>query len=813
MTSARILVVEDDAIVAAHLERVLAQMGYEVTRLVATGEDAVAAAGADRPDVVLMDVRLRGEMDGIRAAEEIRAGYGLPIIYLTAYADEPLIQKAKRTEPYGYLAKPVRDKELHASIEMALYKHATDRKLKHLSDVLRAVRDVNKLITRERDRFRMMAGACRILEHTRGYVLVVVNLVSEGGSPTVVVGEGAPELAAALLRMSADDLMQTPCMRSIRQGKMEVCDCSEAVQTESAWGRAAAAQGVCAIASIPMRYEEKTYGALCVYGDRQDAFGPGEMDLLEELADDLAFAVKGLADQEARLAAELQLQASEERYRELVENLNEVIISLDADSRIAFVSPAATAILGYAPAEMVGRPYQDFIHADDLSPVRAAFQDLLRGELSPSEYRMITKSGAVRWVRSSSRPVVEDGRITGIQGLISDITERTVLETQLRRAQKLEAFGQLAGGVAHDFNNVLQTIVGYLSLAMRSLNPAHESYDDLKEIERATERAAALTRQLLAFGRRQVLDLRVQNLSDVVAGMLKMMQRALGEHIVLNLHARPSTPTVRIDAGQIEQVLLNLALNARDAMPGGGQLDIGTDIIHLERDHVAAHPEATAGTYAVLRVSDTGSGMSEEVKAHVFEPFFTTKAEGTGSGLGLAMVHGIVKQHEGFCEIESEPGRGTSVAIYLPEAAEPASQEEARIEVPKPAGGTEVILMAEDEGAIRALNARILSSAGYRVLQAANGEEAMKVFDDHGGGVDLALLDVVMPRAGGVAVLQHVRAHRPGLPVVFSSGYSDDVSQTRLVQEQGLALLRKPFTPNELLLAVRAALDSARGTS
>ncbi len=799
MARSRVLVVEDDAIVAAHLERVLEQMGYDVVGLAATGEDAIELAGREAPHVVLMDVRLRGEMDGTRAAEEIRLRWGVPVIYLTAYADEPLIEKAKLTSPYGYLAKPVREKELRASIEMALYKHATDRALEHLSRVLRAVRDVNQLITRVRDRRLLLQGACEVLQRTRGYTLVTIHVEASPDFPRgAVFAAGAPGLAEAIEGAPHGD-PPAPWEVAAGTGEPVICGDLEGEGSHGAWAEHAVRWGVRAVAALPLTHGDLRYGALCVWGQGPDLFGDEELGLLEELATDVAFGLKSIE-------AEERLVASEARYRELVESFDEVIYAVDAQGRITFVSSAITRLLGYRPEELIGSPWARVVHPEDVEAVQGLD---LKGRTGPREHRLVAKDGSLRWVRWWATPILREGRVIGVQGVVFDVTERRRLEVQLRRAQRLEALGQLAGGVAHDFNNVLQTIVGYLGLALRSLDPTHRAYADLKEIERAVERASTLTRQLLAFSKRQALDLRPQNLNDTIATLLKMLRRVLGEHIELEFDPHPSLPPVRADAGQVEQVVLNLALNARDAMPRGGRLLIRTEPITLGRAEVQDRPGVREGSFVVMRVTDTGTGMTEEVRARAFEPFFTTKEEGRGTGLGLAMVYGIVQQHGGFVEIDSELGRGTTVSVYLPAAPEPVAPEEARAKAPPPKGGTETILLAEDEASIRALNARILASSGYRVLQAADGEEAIRLFDAHRDEVRLALLDVVMPKLGGIAVMDHIRGVRPRVPVVFCSGYSNHESQARLVQERGLTLLRKPFAAEALLRAVREALDAA----
>lgn len=800
MSDLRVLVVEDDAIVAAHLERILTQMGYRVAGLAATGEEAIASAGQNMPDVVLMDVRLRGAMSGVEAAVEIRQRWGFPIVYLTAYADDPLIRDALRAEPYGYLTKPVRERELRAGIEMAYYRHVTDRQIRRLNEVLRMVRDVNELLVRRPDAASLLQEAVRILASRGGYAFAtVVGLDADppaagpGLSFLEAVRSGEPHAAQML-----------PCATVLRGGGSVVWN-ELPHELPDDIRRAALSCGVAAIAAIPLRHGERSWGALCV-GAGRHAFSQEEVELLEALGADVASALKAIEDDHARREAEARCAASEQRYRDLVENLDDVVYTVDPSGVITFVNSAVKRLFGYEPDELLGTPYTAFVHPDDVDAITDAFRDLLANRLYPSEYRVVAKDGLTRWVRSRSRPVIEAGSVVAIRGVLSDVTERKSLEEQLRRSQRLEALGQLAGGVAHDFNNALQAIVGYLSLALREASPGTRLHDDLKEIERATSRAATLTRQLLAFGPRQSMEAKPHDLNDVVAGFLKMLRRVLGEHIELEFAPASAMPAVNVDPGQIEQAVLNLALNARDAMPAGGTLSIRTELVTV-KPGPRMPDEAREGRFVVVRVADTGTGMTEEVRNRAFEPFFTTEGEGTGTGLGLAMVYGIVKQHGGFVDLESEVGRGTTVSLFLPALETPATREETAPSAPPPAGGRETILLAEDETAIRALNVRILTAAGYRVLPAADGDEAIALFDAEPDAVHLAVLDVVMPRRGGFAVYRHLRQRRPSLPVLFSSGYSDDMEQTRLIQEQGLTILRKPFSPPDLLRAIREALE------
>lgn len=387
-------------------------------------------------------------------------------------------------------------------------------------------------------------------------------------------------------------------------------------------------------------------------------------------------------------------------------------------------------------------------------------------------------------------------------------TERLILEEQLRQAQKMEAIGQLAGGVAHDFNNVLHAIMGYGTLALDAAQPGSEQYDCLLEVIKGAEHASNLTRQLLAFGRRQVLELKDIDLNDLVSGILKMIRRVIGAHIQLDFMPGPNLKTVHGDPGQLEQVLLNLCINARDAMPNGGKLTIETKNGVLDSTYCHAHPWAKPGNYVALKVSDTGMGMDEETQRQIFEPFFTTKQLGHGTGLGLATVYGIMKQHEGLIHVYSEVGRGSIFKAYLPAAARSASEED-RPYVGAVPGGTETILFAEDDQAIRTLVLHALEEAGYTVYCAENGEEAVAMFTAHPDEIALSVLDVVMPKLGGQGVYDKIKAIQPQARVLFISGYSAGVGGMRIVPHDQAPFLQKPFDTRALLQKVRDIIDSA----
>jgi two-component system, cell cycle sensor histidine kinase and response regulator CckA len=630
MVSSQILVVEDEGIVARSLQSELRNMGYRVPEIAATGEEAIEKAGAGHPDLVLMDIILKGTMDGIEAAQEIRSRYDIPIIYLTAYEDERTLGRAKATEPFGYLLKPYQERELHTTVEMALHKHQAEKQV--------------------RETKRWLFGTLRCID--------------------------------------------------------------------------------------------------------------------------------------------------------------EAVIATDTSRRIRFMNPVAETLTGCSERDAMGRDLQEvFLLCDEQTRAALASpaaQALREGRSVPLETHALLRArdGRERPVEGSDAPIRdEEGQLAGSVLVFRDTTERRRLEEQFRQAQKMEAVGRLAGGIAHDFNNLLTAILGYSDMLATDLRPGDPLHDGLLEIKNAGERAAALTRQLLSFSRRQVLQPRVVDLNALVADMDKMLCRVIGEDIDLVSVLDPAVGRVRADPGQLEQVIMNLAVNARDAMPGGGKLTLATATVFLDA-------EVRPGRYVLLDVSDTGCGMDAGTQARIFEPFFTTKDVGKGTGLGLATVYGIVKQSEGHIAVSSKPGRGTTIKVYLPEVSDLA------VPAPVPGAaapflrGQETVLLVEDEAALRLLMLSMLRQSGYMVLQARDGTEALRLSDHHHEPIHLLVSDVLMPRMTGPALAEALAERRPALKVLYVSGYTDHAILPHDLLRPGVAFLQKPFTLDALARKMREVLET-----
>ena len=457
--------------------------------------------------------------------------------------------------------------------------------------------------------------------------------------------------------------------------------------------------------------------------------------------------------------------------------------------------------------------FLDVVHPADKTNVEEELWRAVRsGERCDLDFRVVDPSGRIRWLSLRGQATGPDGTAkTRVVGLVMDVTDRHQLEEQLLQSQKLEAIGRLAGGVAHDFNNLLTGILGYAGFALKSIPPGHPAHIDIVEIERAGERAAALTGQLLSYARRQMVAPKLVQLDQLMQNLENLLKRLLGEDVSLQTRYADNLWPARIDPGQFEQVILNLAVNARDAMPDGGQLTVETRNATLDEAYTAQHPEVAPGPYVMLAVTDTGHGMDETTQARIFEPFFTTKEQGKGTGLGLAVIYGIIKQAGGHIWVYSEPGKGTTFKVFLPRATgeDELAPELESADVASVAG-TEALLVVEDEPVVRSLAVRALVDQGYRVLQAADGPSALATARAYDGELHLLVTDVVMPGMNGRELADRLAADRPGIRVLYVSGYTDHAVVRHGVLEEGIAFLSKPFDLRDLTRTVREVLDSGR---
>jgi two-component system cell cycle sensor histidine kinase/response regulator CckA len=519
-------------------------------------------------------------------------------------------------------------------------------------------------------------------------------------------------------------------------------------------------------------------------------------------------------DVTARNRAAQAVRQSEEKYRRLVHEAPIGVTLSSLLGRFIVVNPGFVSMLGHASEEAVLalEPREVYASEEQRQALLARFHE--RGRIKREEIQLIRKDGTLITTQFTGRLVTDDSSGEQyVEATWEDVTEQRRVERQFQQAQKMEAVGQLAGGIAHDFNNLLTIIISSSDLVLADGTASGTARADLEAIRTAGKSAATLTRQLLAFSRQQVLQPRVMQMNDLLSGTGKLLDRLIGENIELITVLAPDAGTVKVDPGQIEQVIVNLAVNARDAMPNGGRLTIESKNIEFSEDlkeHKVLYP---AGKYVSLTVSDTGIGMDSETQSRVFEPFFTTKEPGEGTGLGLATVYGIVRQSGGFISVYSEPGQGTSFKIYFPRVDPVASVAEEAPRALKPLGGHETILVVEDAPAVRGIIRQVLTRLGYQVLEAHDGESAIALSTKHKGTIDLLLTDVIMPRMGGRVLADQISKQRPGIRVLYVSGYTDDAIVRHGVLEPGVNYLEKPFTPDTLAKKVRGVLERAAVSS
>jgi two-component system, cell cycle sensor histidine kinase and response regulator CckA len=759
--SATVLLVDDNEDSLGILEFVLHKEGFRVLTA-ASGLEGLELAFEHTPDLVLLDVMLP-DLDGIEVCARIKGSEALAgvlvLLYSAAVTSTDKQIEGLKTGADGYVAKPADPYELVARIEALLRLRRTEAALGEQERQFRAV-------------FGAALDAILVADDDR-------RIVDANPAAYRLFGLAGDELVGR----RADDFVSPDV----------------APRLDEIWGAF---------------LEAGEYTAACEIrlpdGSRRDV----EASARARMLPGRHLAV--LRDVTERRRAEKALRRSEERFRALVLNSTDVVHLLDARGVLLYESPAVTRVLGYDPEEMVGRSVADFIHPDDAERCETALASVVAYGLSgvTVECRVRHKDGSWRWVEAVGTNMLEDPAVEAVVINYRDISERRRAEEllreseeRLRQAQKLEAVGRLAGGVAHDFNNLLTVITGYCDLALRTVDAHDPLRERFVEIKQAGDRAADLTRQLLAFSRKQLLRPTVLDLNETIARIGGMLRRILGEDVELSTVPEPGLWRVYADPGQVEQVVLNLAANARHAMAGGGTLTIETANVRLDESDVAAHPDAVPGPHVMIAVSDTGAGMPAETLERIFEPFFTTKEVGKGTGLGLASVHGIVKQSGGSIRVQSEVGVGTTFRVYLPVARDeqaPAPPVEPRREAP---GGHETILLVEDEPGVRRLTAAGLRMHGYRVLEAADGADALGMLEADGGGVRLLLTDVVMPKMSGPELARRVAELRGSIRVLFMSGHAEGAIVHHGMLGRGVALLQKPFALADLAWKVRQVLD------
>jgi len=751
MTSTRILIVEDQVLLSKDLTRRLEEWGYDVVGAVSTGAEAVEMANQVKPDLVLMDLKLKGEIDGIEAASQILGHVDTAVVYLTAHSDQELFERAKKTQPFGYLTKPVSSAELRRSLEIALYKHGMERRLRESEERFRNV-------------FKTSPDA-----------ILIVNLNS---CVLVDVNDGFQSITG----YCAEEVVGKPCSHfGLWQDAEEFRRMMEKLGKEGQ------------VSNFETKLLRKDGRMITGLVSAKIVTLSGEPHIVGVFKD---------------IQAWREVEEDRSRLVTAIEQSAETIVITDANGTIQYVNPAFERITGYSRDEVIGqnpRILKSHQHSQDF--YREMWSTLARGAVWMGRFINKKKDGTLFEEEATISPVRdESGRTVNFVAVKRDVTQEILLQKQLLHAQRMEAVGTLAGGIAHDFNNLLQVIQGYAEIGLLEIKRNRPGYSALQEIRRAAKTAGELTQSLLTFSRQAESKLRPVNLNNELQQVAKILKRTLPKSITVNLKLAPHLRTINADPAQLQQVLMNLAVNSRDAMPHGGELVIETFNVDLNGEFTRSHLGTVPGPFVLLEVSDNGQGIDSVTAEHIFEPFFTTKAQGKGTGLGLSIVYGIVRTHGGTVVCHSKSGKGTSFRVYLPAITRNTETTES-LESEVSYHGFETILLVDDELALRNLGKGILTKFGYTVITAADGTEALEIYRENWQNISLVILDLMMPGMSGKDCLREMLTLNPRAKVVIATGYPAEGTTEPSPEEGAKACIRKPYTGKHMLELIREVLD------
>jgi PAS domain S-box-containing protein len=801
----RLLIVDDEVKLMTTLCETLSEQGYETVGC-ASGQEALAALHAQPFDILLTDLMMP-DTDGIAL---LRAGLEIDPdligILMTGQGTVQTAVEAMKVGAFDYITKPFKLNAILPVLTRAMEVRRLRSENVQLRETL-AIYELSKAIAFTLDLHMILYKMADAVIQQCAADEVSIMLPTQDGRDlfvAVVRGKEREHLLGERVPLDQGIAGWVACHREPLTLHGEV--------TDPRFTPVVPRSDIRSAVVIPMVAGGAFVGVVNVNTTRQRSFTLGQIKALSVLTGMAAAAVEN-----ARLYR--QVQEAEAKYRSIFEHAVEGIFQSTPEGRFLTVNPALARMLGYESPDDLITGITDIgrqLYGDPQRRVEWIRLVQEQGIVSQFEAQMYRKDGRAIWVSENARAVRDaNGTLLHYEGTIEDITERKraeeefkKLQAQFLQAQKMESVGRLAGGVAHDFNNLLTIINGYSSLLLTTLDTTDPKRADVEEIKTASDRAAALTRQLLIFSRRQTLEPRILNLNDLLTTLDKMLHRLIGEDIDLITIPAQDLWLVRADPGQIEQVLMNLVVNARDAMPHGGQLTIETENVELDDAYAQTHFEVTPGAYVMLAVSDTGIGMSPAVQAQIFEPFFTTKEQGKGTGLGLSTVYGIVKQSGGHIWVYSEEGKGTTFKVYLPRVEEAKDTPTQPGESKRSSGGTETILLVEDNDMVRKLSVRTLTELGYTVIEAQNPQEALGLCEQVSSPIHLLLTDVIMPGMTGKDLADRVQTLRPGVKVLYMSGYTDDAILHSGILEAKVSFLSKPFSPEVLASKVRAVLDN-----
>ncbi len=817
MSASRILVVEDEAIVSMEIVQRLSALGYEPAGRASTGDQAIAMADSLRPDLVLMDIRLRGPMDGIAAAEVIRRRFHTPVIFLTAYSEDDTLERAKLAEPYGYILKPFHDLELRSAIEIALYKHGAEKEIRRLNRIYDVLSQVSQTIVHVKSRDDLLPSVCRLLVERGAVDLAWIGLLDAETSrivPAAHYGSGHEILTEEIFYCDEQLEGEEDPGKAILEDRPYICN--KCGKDPDLYPRKQSIReyGFQSCASFPLRSHGQILGVLNIWVREPVFFREREVGLLEEVALNVSFALDKIDSEAKRERVEEALRESEERLRLFIGHTPVALAMLDRQMRYLYFSRRWLSDFNLGDRDLTGLSHYE-VFPEIPEYWKAAHRRALSGEVAQAESdRFERADGSVQWLHWEVRPWRDrTGEVAGVVIFSEDVTERKQIEEersraaiQLRQAQKMEAIGLLAGGIAHDFNNILSAILGYGEMALHDAPDETNLRKYVQQVLNAGYRARDLVKQILTFSRQTSREPSPVEIVYIVKETIKMLRAILPSTIAIT-HKVAISKNSRImaDPTEIHQIMMNLGANAAHAMrEKGGNLDVELTEISFAKGEPLPHPDLTPGDYIKLRVSDTGHGIEEEIAAKIFDPFFTTKPKGEGTGMGLSVTHGIIKNCNGAITVESSPGNGSVFCAYLPKVTlESLGQSK---ESKDAHAGTGRILFVDDEELLTELGKRMLGQLGYSVTVKTSSLEALETFKSMPDRFDLLITDYTMPSMTGLDLAKEVKKIRPDMPVLICSGHNDSINETTASLFDIEGFLAKPFDKREISRVIQKIL-------